>query len=94
MYYFPLYIAEAEKKRFRDKFLYAEQELAAAKQREQSLQEQLLKEVDSFGERLRNQIHLHSELEVVIVILHHFKIFIYLFIILILICFVFLFLKN
>lgn len=64
--------AEAEKKRFRDKFLYAEQELAAAKQREQNLQEQLLKGVDSFEEQLRKQIQLHSELEVLIVFLHHF----------------------
>lgn len=56
--------SEAEKKRFRDKFLYAEQELAAAKQREQALQKQLLEEVDSFEERLRKQIQLNSELEV------------------------------
>lgn len=62
-------VAEAEKKRFRDQFLYAEQELAAAKQREQALQEQFLKEVSSFEEQLKKQIQLHSELEVLAFIL-------------------------
>lgn len=56
--------AEAERKKFRDQFLYAEQELAAAKGREGVLQEQLLKEVDDSRERLKKQIQLCSELEV------------------------------
>uniref|UniRef100_A0A2N9HRE5 Uncharacterized protein n=1 Tax=Fagus sylvatica TaxID=28930 RepID=A0A2N9HRE5_FAGSY len=55
---------EAERKKFVDQFLYTEQELAAAKGREQSLQEQLLKEVDDFQERFRKQIQTQSELEV------------------------------
>lgn len=55
---------DAERKKFRDQFLYAEQELAATKGREQALQEQLLKEVNDSQERLRKQIHMHSELEV------------------------------
>ncbi|KAA8545413.1 hypothetical protein F0562_020197 [Nyssa sinensis] len=56
--------AEAERKKFRDQFLYAEQELAAAKGREQALQEQLSKEVDDSQERLKKQIQSYSELEV------------------------------
>ncbi|KAJ4717622.1 mitotic spindle checkpoint protein MAD1 [Melia azedarach] len=55
---------EAERKKFRDQFLYAEQELAAAKGREKVLQEQLLKEVDDSQARLRKQIQLSSELQV------------------------------
>ena len=57
-------LTEAERKKFVDQFLYTEQELAAAKGREQSLQEQLLKEVDDFQERFRKQIQTQSELEV------------------------------
>ncbi|KAM7478702.1 hypothetical protein LguiA_026915 [Lonicera macranthoides] len=56
--------AESERKKFRDQFFYAEQELAAAKGREQALQEQLLKDINDSQERLKKQIHLHSELEV------------------------------
>ncbi|XP_071716327.1 mitotic spindle checkpoint protein MAD1 [Rutidosis leptorrhynchoides] len=56
--------SEAERMKFRDQLLYAEQELAAAKGREQALQDQLLKEVKESQERLRKQIHIHSELEV------------------------------
>lgn len=56
--------SEAERMKFRDQLLYAEQELAAAKGREQALQDQLLKEVNESQERLRKQIHIHSELEV------------------------------
>ncbi|KAK7348490.1 hypothetical protein VNO80_23048 [Phaseolus coccineus] len=55
---------ESERKKFLDQFLYAEQELAAAKGREQALQEQLLKEVTESQERLRKQIQLNSELQV------------------------------
>lgn len=61
-------LTEAERKKFRDQFLYAEQELAAAKGREGVLQEQLLKEVDDSRERLKKQIQLCSELEVHFVI--------------------------
>ncbi|XP_044489496.1 mitotic spindle checkpoint protein MAD1 [Mangifera indica] len=55
--------ADAERKKFRDQFLYAEQELAAAKGREGVLQDQLLKEVTDSQERLRKQIQLCCELE-------------------------------
>ncbi|KAL0013020.1 hypothetical protein SO802_000089 [Lithocarpus litseifolius] len=54
---------EAERKKFLDQFLYAEQELAAAKGREQALQEQLLKEVNDYQERFRRQIQSQSDLE-------------------------------
>lgn len=57
-------LTEAERKRFREQFLYAEQELAAAKGREQSLQGQLLKEVNDSKERFKKQIQSYSELEV------------------------------
>ncbi|KAL5789215.1 hypothetical protein ACOSQ2_004103 [Xanthoceras sorbifolium] len=56
--------AEAERKKFRDQFLQTEQELAAAKGREEALKEQLLKEVHDSQERLRKQIQTCSELEV------------------------------
>ncbi|KAK7263774.1 hypothetical protein RJT34_31371 [Clitoria ternatea] len=55
---------ESERKTFLDQFLYAEQELAAAKGREQALQDQLSKEVTDSQERLKNQIQLNSELQV------------------------------
>ncbi|CAN6543370.1 unnamed protein product [Malus baccata var. baccata] len=55
---------ESEKKKYLDQFLYAEQELAAAKAREQDLQEQLLKEVHDSHERLTKQLQSNSELEV------------------------------
>ncbi|KAE8007886.1 hypothetical protein FH972_004445 [Carpinus fangiana] len=55
---------EAERKKFLDQFLYAEQELAAAKGREQALQEQLLKEMNDFQEQFKKQIQSQSELEV------------------------------
>ncbi|GAV63305.1 LOW QUALITY PROTEIN: MAD domain-containing protein [Cephalotus follicularis] len=58
------YIFKAERKKFRDQFLYTEQELAAAKGREQMLQEQLMKEVNDSQERWRKQLQSHSELEV------------------------------
>ncbi|KAK2987005.1 hypothetical protein RJ640_024903 [Escallonia rubra] len=56
--------AEAERKKFRDQCFYTEQELAAAKGREQALQEQLLKEVNDSQQRLKKQIHSYSELDV------------------------------
>ncbi|CAH9130763.1 unnamed protein product [Cuscuta epithymum] len=55
--------AAAERKTFHDQFLYTEQELAAAKGREESLQEQLLKEIGSSQERLTKQLQLYSDLE-------------------------------
>ncbi|XP_055816416.1 mitotic spindle checkpoint protein MAD1 [Solanum dulcamara] len=56
--------ADAERKKFRDQFLNAEQELAAAKGREEALQDQLMKEVNVSQERLRKQLQLYTELEV------------------------------
>ncbi|KAF2320297.1 hypothetical protein GH714_026891 [Hevea brasiliensis] len=56
--------AEAERKKFRDQFLYAEQELAAAKGREQALQQQLLMEINDSQERLKKQLELCSKLEI------------------------------
>lgn len=56
--------ADAERKKFRDQFLNAEQELAAAKGREEALQDQLMKEVNVSQERLRKQLQLYSEFEV------------------------------
>ncbi|XP_058188532.1 mitotic spindle checkpoint protein MAD1 isoform X2 [Rhododendron vialii] len=56
--------AETERKKFRDQFFFAEQELAATKGREQALQEQLLKEVNDSQGRIKNQLKACSELEV------------------------------
>ncbi|XWS11565.1 hypothetical protein CRYUN_Cryun37aG0008900 [Craigia yunnanensis] len=55
--------AEVERKKFRDQFLYAEQELAAAKGREQMLHDQLLKEVNDSQERFKKQLELNNELQ-------------------------------
>ncbi|XP_020230705.1 mitotic spindle checkpoint protein MAD1 [Cajanus cajan] len=55
---------ESERNKFLDQFLYAEQELAAAKGREKALQDQLKKEVTESQERFRKQIQLNSELQV------------------------------
>ncbi|KAF3616954.1 Mitotic spindle checkpoint protein MAD1 [Capsicum annuum] len=55
--------ADAERKKFRDQFLNAEQELAAAKGREEALQDQLMKEVNVSQERLKKQLQLYNELE-------------------------------
>ncbi|GKV46713.1 hypothetical protein SLEP1_g53688 [Rubroshorea leprosula] len=55
--------AEAESKKFRDQFLYTEQELVAAKRREQVLQEQLLKELNDSQQRFRKQLQSYNELE-------------------------------
>ncbi|XP_039060342.1 mitotic spindle checkpoint protein MAD1-like isoform X1 [Hibiscus syriacus] len=55
--------AEAERKKFRDQFLYAEQELAAAKGREQMLHDQLLKEVNDSQERFVKQLETNNELK-------------------------------
>ncbi|KAK9669712.1 hypothetical protein RND81_13G149500 [Saponaria officinalis] len=56
--------AEAEGKKYRDQFLYAEQELAAARGREQALQERVLKEINDSEGQLKKQMQLCSELEV------------------------------
>ncbi|WOG82537.1 hypothetical protein DCAR_0101702 [Daucus carota subsp. sativus] len=55
--------SESERKKFREQFLYSEQELAAAKGREQALQDQLMKEVNDSHERIKKQFHQYSELE-------------------------------
>lgn len=59
-----LLLSDSERKKFKDKFFNAEQELAAAKGREQMLQEQLRKEIDFAQEHVRKQIQSFSELEV------------------------------
>lgn len=56
--------AEAERKKYMDQYLCTEQELAAAKGREKSLQEQLLKDVNDSQERFKKQLQMYSELEV------------------------------
>ncbi|XP_074302735.1 mitotic spindle checkpoint protein MAD1-like [Silene latifolia] len=56
--------AETEGKKYRDQFLYAEQELAAARGREQALQDRVLKEINDSQVQLEKQIQLCSELEV------------------------------
>ncbi|OAY40060.2 hypothetical protein MANES_10G106700v8 [Manihot esculenta] len=55
---------EADRNKFRDQFLYAEQELAAAKGREQALQQQFLKEINDSQERLKKQLESCSKLEI------------------------------
>ena len=45
-----------EGKKYRDQFLYAEQELAAARGREQALQEKVLKQINDSQEGLKRQI--------------------------------------
>ena len=57
-------ISESEAKKYQDQFLYAEQELAAAKGREHALQEKILKEIKESHEQLKKQILLCNELEV------------------------------
>lgn len=68
-------LTEAERKKFLDQFLYAEQELAAAKGREQALQEQLLKEMNDFQERFKKQIQSQSEVEVCLFAFHNLILF-------------------
>ncbi|KAK6945547.1 Spindle assembly checkpoint component Mad1, partial [Dillenia turbinata] len=55
--------AEVERNKFRDQFLYAEQELAASKARETAWQEQVLKEVNDYQEQFKKQLHSYNELE-------------------------------
>jgi hypothetical protein len=50
---------------FLDKLNYVEQELAATKGRESSLQERLLKELSEYQERYRGQVMKINELEVI-----------------------------
>lgn len=57
-------ISESDGKRYRDQFLYAEQELAAARGREEALQGKILKEVKEYQEQLKKQMQLCNELEV------------------------------
>lgn len=56
--------ADEERKQFRDKFLYSEQELAAAKGREKVLQEQLLMEMNNSQERYTKALQSCHDLEV------------------------------
>ncbi|KFK26618.1 hypothetical protein AALP_AA8G272100 [Arabis alpina] len=56
--------ADAERRQLRDKFLYSEQELAAAKGREKVLQDQLLMEINNSQERYTKQLQSSHELEV------------------------------
>ncbi|CAK7357205.1 unnamed protein product [Dovyalis caffra] len=56
--------SEGERKKFRYRLLQVEQELAAAKGREQALQNQLLKEVSDNQERFKKQLDSQSKLEV------------------------------
>jgi hypothetical protein len=56
-------ISEDERTTYKDKLNYVEQELAATKGRESALQERLLKELDGYQERYRNQVKKIGELE-------------------------------
>ncbi|CAN8253559.1 unnamed protein product [Cochlearia groenlandica] len=56
--------ADSERKQLRDKLLYSEQELAAAKGREKMLQDQLLAEIDNSQERYTKVVQSCHELEV------------------------------
>jgi hypothetical protein len=56
-------ISEDERATYKDKLNYVEQELAATKGRESALQERLLKELDGYQERYRNQVKKIGELE-------------------------------
>ncbi|CAI0437655.1 unnamed protein product [Linum tenue] len=55
--------ADEERKTFREKLSYVEQELAAAKGREQALHDQLLKEVNDSHERLKKELELSAKLQ-------------------------------
>ncbi|CAI0378433.1 unnamed protein product [Linum tenue] len=55
--------ADEERKTFREKLSYAEQELAAAKGREQALHDQLLKEVNDSHERLKKELESSAKLQ-------------------------------
>ncbi|XP_068648450.1 mitotic spindle checkpoint protein MAD1 [Aristolochia californica] len=55
--------SESEKKEFKDRLCIFEQELAAAKGREQALQEQLMKEVHDSQERYHALLNRYGELE-------------------------------
>lgn len=56
--------SDEERKQFRDKLLYSEQELAAAKGREKMLQEQLLMEMNNSQERYTKELQSCHDLEV------------------------------
>ncbi|KAJ4810842.1 Mitotic spindle checkpoint protein MAD1 [Rhynchospora pubera] len=58
-----LYKIEEEREKYRDEASFLQQELAASKARENSLQERFLKEVDNSEERYRDQLRCISELE-------------------------------
>lgn len=63
--WFLILTTDEERKQFRDKFLYSEQELAAAKGREKVLQEQLLMEMNNSQERYTKALQSCHDLEVV-----------------------------
>jgi mitotic spindle assembly checkpoint protein MAD1 len=56
-------ISEDERTTYKDKLNYVEQELAATKGRESALQERLLKELDGYQGRYRDQVKKIGELE-------------------------------
>lgn len=56
--------SEDERTTYKDKLNYVEQELAATKGRESALQERLLKELDGYQQRYRDQVKKIGELEV------------------------------
>lgn len=58
---------EEEREKFRDEANFLQQELAASKARENSLQERLFKEVGDSQERYRDQLKRISELEVFVI---------------------------
>lgn len=58
---------EEEREKYRDETHFLQQELAASKARENSLEERLLKEVGDSQERYREQLMRISDLEVLII---------------------------
>jgi hypothetical protein len=59
---------EEERERYKDEANFLQQELAASKARENSLQERLFKEVGNSHERYHDQLIHISELEVLLII--------------------------
>uniref|UniRef100_A0A7N0ZWV9 Mitotic spindle checkpoint protein MAD1 n=1 Tax=Kalanchoe fedtschenkoi TaxID=63787 RepID=A0A7N0ZWV9_KALFE len=55
--------ADSERRKFRDRVLHVEQELAASRGREKALEEQLLKEINDSQERYKKHIESCNELE-------------------------------
>ncbi|KAK7292518.1 hypothetical protein RIF29_08300 [Crotalaria pallida] len=59
-----LHKVESDNKRGVDELMYTQQELAAAKARQHSLQQQLLTQLSDSQQRLSKQLHLNSQLQV------------------------------